>query len=124
MSVERDEFGDLGTPVLDATEAAIAAASHLTLMDAGAIEALRALARKIDAWDQIVAWAVEDAGEREGARPLVPANDNVSIPSYLKFCESLGLTPAGRVRLADKASGPAARAGSKLASVSAVPRPA
>lgn len=84
--------------VLDATESAIKAATHLTDMDAGAIETLRALARKIDAWDQIVEWATDDAGQREGSRPTVPANDNVSIPTYLKFCESLGLTPTGRTK--------------------------
>lgn len=84
----------------EATEAAIEAAKHLTEMDAGAIEALRALARKIDAWDQIVEWALDDAADREGSRPVVPANDNVSIPTYLKFCESLGLTPTGRTRAA------------------------
>ena len=84
--------------VRDATEAAIKAAAHLTAMDSGAIEALRSLADKIDAWDQIVDWANDDAAGVEGKRPAVPANDNVSIPSYLKFCESLGLTPAGRAR--------------------------
>lgn len=82
----------------DATEAAIKAATHLTPADAGAVEALRMLARKIDAWDQIVEWAIAEAPE--GKRPAVPANDNVSIPSYLKFCESLGLTPTGRTRAA------------------------
>jgi hypothetical protein len=80
-----------------ATERALAAATHLTVSDAGAVEALRAVARKIDAWDVIVDWALADAGA-EG-RPKVPQNDNVSLPTYLKFCESLGLTPAGRVRL-------------------------
>jgi hypothetical protein len=84
--------------VLDATEAAIKAASHLTDMDKGAIEALRSLAAKIDAWDVIVDWANDDVEGVEGKRPAVPANDNVSIPTYLKFCESLGLTPTGRTR--------------------------
>jgi hypothetical protein len=89
--------------VLDATEAAIKAATHLTDMDAGAVEALRALAGKIDAWDLIVEYAMDDlAGEPKGARPKVPQNDNVSVPTYLKFCESLGLTPAGRSRLTEK----------------------
>ena len=84
--------------VLDATEAALAAAKHLTDMDKGAVEALRSLAAKIDAWDVIVDWANDDVAGMEGRRPMVPANDNVSIPTYLKFCESLGLTPAGRTR--------------------------
>jgi hypothetical protein len=84
--------------VRDATEAALEAAAHLTDMDKGAIEALRSLADKIDAWDTIVDWANADAEGMEGKRPAVPANDNVSIPTYLKFCESLGLTPTGRTR--------------------------
>jgi hypothetical protein len=84
--------------VRDATEAAIKAATHLTDMDRGAIEALRSLADKIDAWDVIVDWANDDAATVEGKRPAVPANDNVSIPTYLRFCESLGLTPTGRTR--------------------------
>jgi hypothetical protein len=84
--------------VRDATEAAIAAATHLTDMDKGAIEALRSLADKIDAWDVIVDWASDDVAGHQGERPKVPTNDNVSIPTYLKFCESLGLTPTGRTR--------------------------
>ena len=91
--------------VRDATEQSLKAASHLTAMDAGAIEALRSLADKIDAWDQIVDWANDDAAGVEGKRPTVPANDNVSIPTYLKFCESLGLTPAGRTKAAIEAKG-------------------
>ena len=79
-----------------ATEEAITAAEHLTDMDKGAVEALRALARKIDAWDQIVDWALDDAAERDGSRPAVPQNDNVSISAYLKYCDQLGLSPAGR----------------------------
>lgn len=91
--------------LVDATEAAIKSATHLTDMDAGALEALRALARKIDAWDQIVEWALDDAAGKDGQRPAVPANDNVSIPTYLKFCESLGLTPTGRTRAAIESKG-------------------
>lgn len=84
-----------------ATEAAVAQArkdNRLTDADAGAVEAMLALARKIDAWDVIVEWALDDARESEG-RPKVPQNDNVSISAYLKYAESLGLTPAGRAKL-------------------------
>lgn len=85
--------------VADATEKAISAAGgNLSAVDAGAVEALRALARKIDAWDQIVEWALDDAADK-GGRPAVPANDNVSISAYLKYCDQLGLTPAGRKAL-------------------------
>lgn len=107
-------------PVATATEAAIGAATHLTPADAGALEALRALARKIDAWDTIVQWALNDAVQTE-SRPTVPTNDNVSLPTYLKFCESLGLTPLGRGRLPEKK--PEAKSG-KLGRLSAVPKPA
>lgn len=106
-----------------ATEAAVVAADHLTDADAGAIEAMRALARKIDAWDQIVEWALEDA-EDDGSRPRVPQNDNVSISAYLKYCESLGLTPSGRSTLSKNAGEKPAKPKSKLASVSDIPRPA
>jgi hypothetical protein len=105
--------------IIEATERAIESADHLTDQDAGAVEALRMLARKIAAWDQIVDWALEDAAG-EG-RPVVPANDNVSIPTYLKYCESLGLTPAGRSKLAEKK--PEGKGG-KLGRLSAVPKPA
>ncbi|KQQ65712.1 hypothetical protein ASF63_10145 [Microbacterium sp. Leaf320] len=89
-----------------ATEKSLDAASKiLTDMDAGAVEALRALARKIDAWDQIVDWALEDAAETKGGRPTVPQNDNVSISAYLKYCDQLGLTPTGRKALGVKDGG-------------------
>lgn len=99
--------------VLDATLKAVAAASHLTAMDDGAVEALLTLAQKIDTDD-----AVREAyltQMPEGGRPL--QLDNVSIPTYLKFCDALGLTPAGRERLAEK-KGPAG--GGKLAKLRAV----
>lgn len=81
--------------VRTALDASVEAATHLTDMDLGVIEAARALADKIDTWDVIVDWAMEDAAESE-SRPKVPQNDNVSLASFLKYCESLGLTPAQR----------------------------
>ena len=83
--------------IVDATEAAIKAATHLTVMDKGAVETLRFLAQKIDTEETLRAMALQWAAEDEKRRP--PSLDNVSVPTYLKFCESLGLTPAGRVRL-------------------------
>ena len=68
--------------------------------DAGPIQALILLARKIDAWDEIVAFALADAADM-GGRPAVPQNDNVSLASYLKYCESLGLTPAAQAKKPD-----------------------
>src|SRR5690625_142163 len=84
--------------ILEAFNKAVEEASHIKNQDAGAVEAARALARKIDAWDQIVEWANEDAAEN-GWRPKVPANDNTSLGSFLKYCDALGLTPAGRKNL-------------------------
>lgn len=110
------------TDLVAATESAIkAAADHLTAKDAGAVEALRALARKIDAWDQIVEYAIEDLGDGRprGARPSVPQNDNVSISAYLKYCEQLGLTPAGRRSLGMEDKG-GESSGSKLGKLRAV----
>jgi hypothetical protein len=98
--------------LVTATDEAIIAAVHLTPMDAGAVEALRALARKIDAWDVVVRWAGEDAGDT-GSRPTVPQNDNVSLSAYLKYCDQLGLTPAGRKALDQKV----VPAGGKLSAI-------
>lgn len=116
------------TPVLDATNAAIAAADHLdkTGLDAGQIEAVKALARKIDAWDVICQYALDDAAEHDRARPAVPQNDNVSIASYMKGMASLGLTPEARNTIPRKADAPAPtkKRGGALASVSNIPRPA
>ena len=83
--------------VYDSTLKAIESAAHVDAsgVDAGAVAAVLALARKIDAWDVIVQWAIEDASETE-SRPKVPANDNTSLPTFLKYCESLGLTPNAR----------------------------
>lgn len=62
--------------LVEATERSIRAASHLTDLDAGAVAALRALAARVATAD--------------------PEKDNVTLPSYLKYCEALRLTPASR----------------------------
>lgn len=61
--------------IQEATERSIKAATHLTDLDAGAVAALRRLAVAMDDLD---------------------AKDNVSIPTFLKYCEALKLTPASR----------------------------
>ncbi len=66
-------------------------AKHLRAKDSAAVAAARALADKIDAWDVIVDWALEDAGG--SGRPAVPQNDNVSLASFLKYCEALKILP-------------------------------
>ena len=62
--------------VVEATERSIKAATHLTDLDAGAVAALRALAVRIGTAD--------------------PEKDNVTLPTYLKFCAALKLTPESR----------------------------
>jgi hypothetical protein len=72
---------------------------HLAAPQFGpAKSALLALARKIDAWDDVVAAAVEHAREN-GTRPTVPQNDNVSLSAYFKALDTLGLTPAGWAKI-------------------------
>ena len=86
--------------VFDASISAIGASPHVDRIgaDAGAVEALLALAKKIDAWDEIVDLAMDQA--EDGRRPTVPQHDNTSLPTFLKYCEALGLTPATRKALA------------------------
>ena len=67
----------------------------LTEKDAGVVEALMHVAREIDS----LVHGVNGAGKL----------DNVSVPTYLKFSEALGLTPSSRVKFA----GALARAQSK-----------
>ena len=80
--------------VQDGLERSISAATHLTSLDDGAVAALRALASKIDNWDAVVDAAMEQA--EDGKKLPVPLHDNVSIPTFLKYCEALKLTPASR----------------------------
>ena len=101
-------------PVLDALNEAVEKATHLGPLDEPAVEAARALARKIDAADLYMEALIDDAADHN-LRP--PSQDNVSIPAFLKYCESLGLTPAGRVRLVDQK--PEASGGSKLGNLQA-----
>lgn len=84
------EFERLG--VLEALEESLRSASHLEPKHAATVGAARALAAKIDAWDVIVQWALEDASETTGQRPKVPVNDNTSLGTYSKYLEQLGLT--------------------------------
>ena len=69
-------------------------AKHLRAKDAATVAAARALAWKIDHWDELAKQAISDAEVKgKGARPAVPLNDNTSIPTFLKYCAALGLTP-------------------------------
>ena len=89
--------------VFESFQASVKAAGHIDAdgVDAGAVAAAGALARKIDEWDVIVEWAREDAAETE-SRPKVPANDNTSLPTFLRYCGALGLTPAARKAVGDQ----------------------
>ena len=97
--------------IVEATEQSIEAAekaNRLTAEDKGAVEVLRTLAAAAD--------AIDESG-------LNPAGklDNVTIPTYLRYAESLGLTPAGRAKLVEKK--PEGKGG-KLGRLAAVPKPA
>lgn len=89
--------------VSEALEASLAAATHLEPKHAATVGAARALAAKIDAWDVIVQWALEDAAESE-SRPKVPANDNTSLGTYSRYLEQLGLTVPAATKLVAKSS--------------------
>lgn len=84
--------------VVDATEKSIAAAAHLDLdgKDAGAVSALLAAARKIDDWDRVLDGYFEQLEMDPESKVRPPSVDNATLPTYLKFCEALGLTPASR----------------------------
>lgn len=58
----------------------------LTEKDAGVVKALLHVAREIDS----LVDGINGAGKL----------DNVSVPTYLKFSEALGLTPSSRVKFA------------------------
>jgi hypothetical protein len=83
------------TPILDALNEAVTKATHLGVLDKPAVEAARALARKIDLMDEYFDALADDVASRN-LRP--PSVDNVSLPTFLKYCDALGLTPAGRSR--------------------------
>lgn len=77
-----------------ALDRSLSNAKWLRAKDAAAVAAAKALARKIDVWDEVVEWAFEDAEAHEGrSRPKVPEHDNISLGSFLKYLEALGLTP-------------------------------
>lgn len=101
---------NVSRPVRNALDKALTEARKqgtVSPLDAGTIRAAQALADKIDAWDQIVEWAFKDQQEAEAQRCAVPQNDNVSLASFLKYMNDLGLTPAARATATGKATGKA-----------------
>lgn len=88
------------TDLVEATEAAIIEGYRLgvlTELDRAAVQALRDLAVKISVQGEYF-----DAlrHEQQDGRP--PGIDNVSIPTFLKFCQALGLTVGARTTEAVK----------------------
>src|SRR4051794_27831558 len=90
-------------PIRLATDKSIRNATHLTDMDAGALAALRMLADRLDMLT-VNDWVVEGK------------LDNVSVPTFLRYCEHLGLSPLGR----KDTEGKKEAAGGKLAQLRAV----
>lgn len=78
------------------------AEGHLAPHDEAAIVAAAQLARKIDLTDKYFAELERDAAKHR-LRP--PSQDNVSQPSFLKYLEALGLTPAARKEKTTKSGG-------------------
>jgi hypothetical protein len=80
--------------VLAAFDASVTAAGdRLSKVDGAAIAAARSLARKIDAMEDEPAAVSEDGELREERRRSL---DNVTMPTFLKYLDALGLTPGGR----------------------------
>lgn len=87
--------------VLAEVDRAVKAADHLTDMDLGTVAVLRDLAKTIDGMPL-----------RDAEAPL----DNVTIPTFLKYADALGLTPLSRLKFTKGEE----RSGSKLAHLRAV----
>lgn len=81
---------DRDRTVEESVEESLADAGHLTKADAGAVQVLRGLARSVD-------YLLAHDGLNESGR-----FDNVTVPTFLRYCEQLGLTPMGRKALAEK----------------------
>lgn len=86
-----------GATLAALNEAVIEAGNKLGPLDGAAVAAARILAEKIDHMTDEPP-AVSESGELiEGKRLVL---DNVTLPTFLKYLDALGLTPAGR-RLLD-----------------------
>lgn len=74
--------------IVDETKRAIDASAHITDADAGAVATLLHMAELIDA-------------QVDGMSPDGKL-DNVSVPTYLKYCHALGLTPVSRLQFPEQ----------------------
>lgn len=95
--------------VVDETQTAVEAAYRAKLLgpsDAGAVAVLVHMAEQIDA-------------QVNGLTPDGKL-DNVSVPTYLKFCDALGLTPTSRKRLTADAPAEKGASGGKLGQLKSI----
>lgn len=130
-------------PVEGALEEALAEAiekKKLGVLDRATAQAARVLARKIDdeqaRWDYCFEWQelwsdwlrrTEDDPDYDESPPTSPPKpppmDNVSIPTFLRYAESLGLTPAGRGRIPGEKVKEAGGGSTLIGLTGGVPRP-
>lgn len=82
--------------VRDAVDRSVRNAPHLRAIHSAPVAALRVLAERIDS----------PPASPDEAEPRLPQNDNVSIPTFLKYCQALGLVPD--LKAEKEASKPAA----------------
>lgn len=136
---DEPQRGEVWAALEEAIEKATAE-RRLDAKDKATLAAARVLARKIDEeqarWDYCYEWEqrwFEWSRDVDGdfdaeppkAPPKPPPMDNVSLPTFLRYCESLGLTPAGRGRIPGAPKEGSGSGGSKLGKItSAIPRPA
>ncbi|GAB3622571.1 hypothetical protein GCM10027418_06530 [Mariniluteicoccus endophyticus] len=103
--------GEYVGPISEQLEVSIAAAGDkITPADQALVQAARFLAKKIDTEDLVrdrVLTLSAEAGEKPPNLPM----DNVSVPTFLKYLDALGLSPAGRVRIEGQKKEDAARGG-------------
>lgn len=85
------------------------AEGKLTASDEAAIVAAGQMARKIDVADRYFEALERDAIDRH-LRP--PSQDNVSLPTFLRYLDALGMTPQARK---EKTAGKSGGAGGRVA---------
>lgn len=96
--------------VRDAVDRSVRNAPHLRAIHSAPVAALRVLAERIDS----------PPSSADDAEAKLPQNDNVSIPTFLKYCQALGLVPDLKAeREAAKPAAASARPGQPV--VRAVP---
>ncbi|VXB33218.1 terminase small subunit [Pseudoclavibacter sp. 8L] len=83
--------------IYNATNKAIRAANHLKPEHGAAVAALRFLAKKIDSEATLRDLVFERMKTADPEKDVkLPPIDNVSLPTFLRYLEALGLTPDWR----------------------------